>query len=134
MQRFCPVNHVLIKGYVSVKHNPKAQSQPENRTSFFSVKILMIFLFMQRFCLANHVSITSYASVKHNQKRAMKAGKSYVFFGGVNIFMLSFFMQGFFAVYLIFDRELCKRKMQFKKWHVLFLRLVNTFQSQGMQP
>ena len=76
MQRFCSVNNILITNYTKVK---------------------------QRFYPVNHILIANYASVKSNQKSAMTAGTACVTFlrmKNLKILMISFFMQGFCAVYL----------------------------------
>ena len=84
MQRFCPVNHVLIASYASVKRNQKSVMTAEESHVFFSVKISIIFFFMPRFCPVNHLLIANYASVKRNPRSAMTAGKSHVLFVSEN--------------------------------------------------
>ena len=66
MQRFCLVNHVLVAGYASVKHNPKSAMIAGKSRVFLLIKMFMIFFFFE--------------SVKHNPKSAMTAGKSNVCF------------------------------------------------------
>ena len=75
MQRFCPVDHVLIASYAKVKRNPKSAMTAET-SNVFLVNIFMFFLF--------------YASVKRNQKSAMTAGKSHVLFVSENFHDFSF--------------------------------------------
>ena len=80
MQRFCPVNHVLIASYAIVKHNQKSAMTARNLHVLFKRwKFSRFPFFMPRFCPVNHFLIASYASVKHNPKSAMTARKSHVF-------------------------------------------------------